>query len=427
MAAPVLSHTAQRLYDALRPLARRDADHGYALAHLCAAVARSVDPIADLSRDVDADTPGWSQLYDVDNVPGEWLPWLAQHVGVELPEGLDDAGRRTRIRETSNFKRGSVGAMRGAARQYLSGDKTVYLLERHGSPWKTTVSTLQDETPFTDWDPRPQVVRETPGLVSRWLRRGSLTQDDVSGYDATLVTGAHPTLVDGLVGGGHAAYFGDAGTPRRLVVPYRPELNTRAFTIEMWVRLDSALTANHGLWSNRTTNVNGCLLFVGVIDSKPRLQLHYNGGSTTLISSETLQLGETHHLVAHYNGSRGRLFLDGEIVANQLTDYRPPTSENSLIGFYPNASAFPGTIDEVAYYNRALSADEVAEHASDTPTTSLVYDALVERKPAGIIVTHEVIRGGDFNTLRDTHVDFDDVAASFTDFNELRANPAQQP
>lgn len=68
----------------------------------------------------------------------------------------------------------------------------------------------------------------------------------------------------------------------------------------------------------------------------------------------------------------------------------------------------------------------VATLTSETPDPDAVVRALAEQKPAGLILTHSVIPGGDFDTLRDTHSDFADVTATFANFDELRADPAMQ-
>lgn len=147
MAAPELTHTGQQLYGSLAPLATEDARHGYALAHFLQALAIPFDEAADLSRDREDGTIGWGILFDVDRVPAKFLPYVGQFVGIDVPEHLDDAAKRIRVRETGNRNRGSAAAIIGAARQRLTGTRTVYLMERHGSPWRFTVATRTSETP----------------------------------------------------------------------------------------------------------------------------------------------------------------------------------------------------------------------------------------------------------------------------------------
>ncbi len=55
MPSPELTHTGQKLYDALAPLAENDADQGYALAIFC-----GVDPISVKSPATRASWPAAS-------------------------------------------------------------------------------------------------------------------------------------------------------------------------------------------------------------------------------------------------------------------------------------------------------------------------------------------------------------------------------
>lgn len=66
----------------------------------------------------------------------------------------------------------------------------------------------------------------------------------------------------------------------------------------------------------------------------------------------------------------------------------------------------------------------VATLISETPDPDAVLRALLEQKPAGLVLDYAPVAGGDFLTLRTTHTDFADVAATFADFTALRENPA---
>lgn len=110
-------------------------------------VGHLLGEVADLVRDTDAG-PGWSVLLDVDRAPANTLPYLAQFVGVRLPGGLTEAQQRQRIKETDGWRRGSPGAIKGAARQHLTGTQTVRLRERlDDHAYRFRVRTYEVETP----------------------------------------------------------------------------------------------------------------------------------------------------------------------------------------------------------------------------------------------------------------------------------------
>lgn len=180
MPAPELTHTGQRLYDALAPLAEMDAEHGYALALYCGAWATVLDQVADLSRDTD-DAPGWSVMLEPDATP--FVEWLSQFPGVQIPRGLDDAGAREWVRSTDGRNRGKPTAIAGAAKPYLTGLKRVLVVERHGSAYQLQVTTWESETP----DPsavKAAVEAQTPGGIV-------LTYDAIKGGDWKTLKATH--------------------------------------------------------------------------------------------------------------------------------------------------------------------------------------------------------------------------------------------
>lgn len=96
------------------------------------------------------ESPGWSVLLDLERIDPKGLGWLAQLVGVQLDPNLADAEQRDRIGSTDGFRRGTPGALDGAARQYLTGTKTVVIRERYGGAWKLNIVSFDSETPDPD-------------------------------------------------------------------------------------------------------------------------------------------------------------------------------------------------------------------------------------------------------------------------------------
>jgi hypothetical protein len=150
LSAPVLKSFAQRLYDAVAPLAQDDALYGYALANYCAALGELFQIVDDYGRDqiVSGElAPGWSQVLDLTRAPTVALPWLAQFVGVQLTAGLTDAQQRMQIASVGGWNRGTISAMVLAAQATLTGTKTVNFVERNTDAYTMTVITKSSETP----------------------------------------------------------------------------------------------------------------------------------------------------------------------------------------------------------------------------------------------------------------------------------------
>lgn len=159
MARPAVGTLAEEALERLDPVAHEDEQLDWPLLSYLGALLGRAQEVADLARDSD-DGPGWSAIVDPERAPTAWLPWTAQLVGVRMPppgspeySELSEDAQRLRIRETDGQRRGSVGALKGAARQHLVGPDgtpdtaTVHIFERHGSAYRLSVATLDGETP----------------------------------------------------------------------------------------------------------------------------------------------------------------------------------------------------------------------------------------------------------------------------------------
>lgn len=147
MSAPVLRGMAADVYEDLEPLAREDDQHGYALAHLVAALCAPVEDLWDWTLETD-DTPAMGAFLDPDRCPAFAVPWLGQFRGVRIPAGTPDAVARQRVKDAAGFERGKTSAIVAAAQTTLTGTRTVNVTERpSGDAWKLTVRTRTSETP----------------------------------------------------------------------------------------------------------------------------------------------------------------------------------------------------------------------------------------------------------------------------------------
>jgi hypothetical protein len=133
---------ADRLYDNF-PVYLQNAD----LQTYLGAIGQMFQGMADIMEDGPNEEPGWSAIVDVDRCPSVGLPWLAQLVGGQLPEGATDANARAYIRARPGWGRGTRATMIAAIQFYLTGNKTVVIRERDSSPYHFIVYTYTNETP----------------------------------------------------------------------------------------------------------------------------------------------------------------------------------------------------------------------------------------------------------------------------------------
>lgn len=144
---PAVGSLAERLYREMLPLAHVDAEHGWALLKLCAALCEPKQWVQDIVRDTDAG-PGLSALIDPDRCPAPFLPWCAQFHGAVFPPGLDDAARRAHIKDAPGTRRGRPGSIVAAAQLFLTGTRrVVYRNQVDGSMYRQEIVTFLAETP----------------------------------------------------------------------------------------------------------------------------------------------------------------------------------------------------------------------------------------------------------------------------------------
>jgi len=156
------------LFREMEPVTYADAQNGDSLRHYLCSIGSQFEEAWTLARDIIIDgkrVPGWSIVVDLDRIPTKGLGWLAQFVGVSLDIALSDPLQRERIRATDGWKRGSVGAFMGAARQYLTGNRTVIFKERYTSAYHILVVTRAYETPDPDQVLAALTAQKPAGLI----------------------------------------------------------------------------------------------------------------------------------------------------------------------------------------------------------------------------------------------------------------------
>ncbi len=209
------------------------------------------------------------------------------------------------------------------------------------------------------------VVESTPGLVSYWRL------DDTSGTRATDAFGTNPGSYVGAPGSGYVLRAGGlirgdgdaavAFTNGGVTVPSSATLQPGSrFTVETWIKpagtdAGQLIAAKGSSWRMRFDSF-GHLTF----------GIYVAGAEYQANSGRGLAPGTTHHVVGTYDGATARLYLDGVQVASVSHGGSVGAgSRPFVVGYNGGVSAtyrFNGTLDEVAYYNTALSAAQVQSH-----------------------------------------------------------------
>ena len=188
----------------------------------------------------------------------------------------------------------------------------------------------------------------TGNVLLMHLNVNSATQVDDSGSPQNngTVNGATYTSSGKL----NSAYSFD-GVNDGIVSNYNID-NDIAYTFSMWVKPNS-LTGSQAL----TVKIgNGMGMYLGTVANKYRI---YCGDGVNAVNSITNATTGWIYVVGTLNSTTMNLYLDGQLDATLggvLTD----TVSNLSIGINGVAQPFNGSIDEVAIWNRSLSANEIA-------------------------------------------------------------------
>jgi hypothetical protein len=215
------------------------------------------------------------------------------------------------------------------------------------------------------------VVLGTTGLQSYW-RLGEIS--GVTAFDSNgAVNGAHangPT-----VGGTGAPTYADGATIFDGVDDYigfgdvYDFAGTSSFTVEGW--FNRTTVGEAGTWrivagkEPATGTRDGWAIAIA-----PGTQLIYfdrvNASNDDVVASTTATVAGTwYHFAVTYDGATMRMYVNGALEASTASALSIPNTTYPLrLGSLDPAptNSFAGRIDEIAIYNTALTATQIAEH-----------------------------------------------------------------
>jgi len=190
---------------------------------------------------------------------------------------------------------------------------------------------------------------QDPSLVG-WWRFDELTGttvSDSSGYGNTGTLNGTYTRVPGQVGGA-VSFGGKSYVTNNQPAPTAFPIGTAPRTMTAWIKIPARVTD----WASILDHDDFWLR----VNASGVLQ--YN-----IIGISRVDDGAWHHVATVYEGPDGnyRLYVDGQLdQVGAASGPNTASGANWRIGQnLDGSSSFPGIIDEVRYYNRALSTSEI--------------------------------------------------------------------
>lgn len=207
--------------------------------------------------------------------------------------------------------------------------------------------------------PRPS------GLIGCW-RADASARDSAGSHDGKLLNGA--SFARGIVG----RAFSFNGEEQCVEIPYSPSLAPTNYTIAAWVKpLGQVMDfISQDLIFGQSFGCCQLLARTGAPGMRVAFAFgidHYTFFEAT--GTKEIPIGQFSHLVGTWDGTTLRLYINGVLNAENTPGETPVDSGCSFFigGFYSPEEGkcnyvgqfFNGLVDEVSYYDRALSEAEV--------------------------------------------------------------------
>lgn len=230
-----------------------------------------------------------------------------------------------------------------------------------------------------------EVLADTPYLYWRLGESSGTVADDASGNGRTGTYTASPTL-------GQASLIGDAdtsvlfdGSTQNATTALTAVADT-AITLEGWYKG----TATSGIIVARDNSAAPKHeAIVEVNGGDARFTVHNAASTLTAsVTGPTINDNVRHHVVGTYDGTTTRLYVDGVEVGTPATNVTGTLTSTAVYFITGSGRAsngnLAGTVDEVAWYQTALSAARIAAHYAAGAASPTWTDVTAYVEPGGV-------------------------------------------
>jgi hypothetical protein len=215
----------------------------------------------------------------------------------------------------------------------------------------------------------PNIDSSTAGMWHFDEGSGTAIYDSSGNGNIGTFSGyTNPTWVGGKFG--NAVSFDSYHTQDIVVGDSRSLGLNGSFTVELWFKQYTGGGMGQGLINKGDTITASAVNYQVWINVNGKIQADIGNGSTyqSAISSTTVQNNNWYHVAFTVDGSNLNLYINGVLENTTFQSLTPATNTGNLIignKADPDLTfSFDGTIDEVAIYSRAKSAEEIAADAN---------------------------------------------------------------
>lgn len=214
------------------------------------------------------------------------------------------------------------------------------------------------------------VLADSPSSFWRLGESSGPLAVDSSGYNDATYTGSFTYGVPGAIttDPNTAVQFDNSTAP----APYSSTLNpATAFTLECYVKPTVNGQSSRAIVGSQNRNIgrSGYALYQGFNGNF--WECHIGNGTTVtmfLQGTTPIEAGKWYHLAVVYDpndaAANGRLYVNGVQESSGIGGFLPNNAQPFTIGGRQGLGNYTGIIDELAFYNYALTANQISNHWS---------------------------------------------------------------
>ena len=139
-----------------------------------------------------------------------------------------------------------------------------------------------------------------------------------------------------------------------------------AISLVAWIKIDQTIID----WTGVLNNWGGFDMGGYYLGINPSQQIRWNVNATDVIDSAIVPTGIWMHVAATFDGTNSRLYIDGTMIGQIAPGVSlTPSVFPFTVGAQSDndTNKFPGTMDEILVYNRALTDQEVVDIFNNVP------------------------------------------------------------